>query len=77
MVIFLDGGNVTWTSYTPIDHVQRRISNQGLHGRNLFFQVFFQCRDLKCSYITGHNILIFYFFLFFQLHQHMLPLVQQ
>ena len=22
MVIFLDGGNVAWTSYTPIDHVQ-------------------------------------------------------
>ena len=22
MVIFLDGGNVTWTSYTSIDHVQ-------------------------------------------------------
>ena len=22
MVIFLDGGNVTWTSYTPIDRVQ-------------------------------------------------------
>ena len=33
MVIFLDGDNVTWTSYTPIDHVQWQISNQGLHGR--------------------------------------------
>ena len=31
----------------------------------IFFQVFFWCRDLKCSYITGHNVLIFYFFLFF------------
>ena len=35
-------------SYTPIDHVQCQISNQGLHGRNLFFQVFFWSRDLKC-----------------------------
>ena len=40
MVIFLDGDNVTWTSYTPIDHVQWQISNQGLHGRNLFFRYF-------------------------------------
>ena len=36
MVIFLDGDNVTWTSYTPIDHVQWQISNQGLHGRSFF-----------------------------------------
>ena len=64
MVIFLDGDNVTWTSYTPIDHVQWQISNQGLHGR-IFFQVFLPCRDLKCRYITGHNVLIFYFNLFF------------
>ena len=41
MVIFLDGDNVTWTSYTPIDHVQWQISNQGLHGRNLFFRYFY------------------------------------
>ena len=40
MVIFLDGDNVTWTSYTSIDHVQWQISNQGLHGRNLFFRYF-------------------------------------
>ena len=40
MVIFLDGDNVTWTSYTPIDHVQWQISNQGLHGRNLFFRFY-------------------------------------
>ena len=40
MVIFLDGDNVTWTSYTPIDHVQWQISNQGLHGRNLFFKFY-------------------------------------
>ena len=65
MVIFLDGDNVTWTSYTPIDHVQSQISNQGLHGRNLFSQVFLRCGDLKCRYITGHNVLIFYFNLFF------------
>ena len=48
MVIFLDGDNVTWTSYTPIDQVQWQISNQGLHGRKSFFQVFFRRRDLKC-----------------------------
>ena len=36
MVIFLDGDNVTWTSYTPIDHVQWQISNQGLHGSALY-----------------------------------------
>ena len=47
-MIFLDGNNVTSTSYTPIDHVQCQISNQGLHDRNLFFQVFFWSRDLKC-----------------------------
>ena len=40
MVIFLDGDNVTWTSYTPIDHVQRQILNQGLHGRKFFFRYF-------------------------------------
>ena len=40
MVIFLDGDNVTWTSYTPIDHVQWQISNQGLHGRNFFFRFY-------------------------------------
>ena len=39
-MIFLDGDNVTSTSYTPIDHVQWQISNQGLHGRNLFFRYF-------------------------------------
>ena len=65
MVIFLDGDNVTWTSYTPIDHVQWQISNQGLHGRNLFFRYLFQHGDSKCRYITGHNVLIFYFNLFF------------
>ena len=62
MVIFLDGDNVTWTSYTPIDHVQWQISNQGLHGRNLFFR-----------YFCGVGTLTF----FSRLHQHMLPLVQQ
>ena len=40
MVIFLNGDNVTWTSITPIYHVQWQISNQGLHGRNLFFRYF-------------------------------------
>ena len=40
MVIFLDGDNVTWSSYTPIDHVQWQISNQGLHGRSLFFRFY-------------------------------------
>ena len=40
MVIFLDRDNATWTSYTPIDHVQWQISNQGLHGRNLFFRFY-------------------------------------
>ena len=30
----------------------------------IFFQVFLRRRDLKCRYITGHNVLIFYFNLF-------------
>ena len=39
-----------------------------------FFQVLFWRRDSKCRYITGHNVLIFYFFLFFSwLHQHITP----
>ena len=39
MVIFLDGDNVTWTSYTPIDHVQWQISNQG-YMVEIFFSGF-------------------------------------
>ena len=64
MVIFLDGDNVTWTSYTPIDMCSGRFQIRG-YMVEIFFQVFLRRRDLKCRYITGHNVLIFYFNLFF------------
>ena len=62
MVIFLHGGNVTWTSYTPIDHVQWQISNQGLHGRNLFFRYFSSVGTLATLQDTMSSFFTFSFF---------------
>ena len=77
MVIFLDGDNVTWTSYTPIDHVQWQISNQGLHGRNLFFRFYSGVGTQSVDTLQDTMSSFFTFSFFSRLHQHMLPLVQQ
>ena len=64
MVIFLDGDNVTWTSYTPIDHVQWQISNQGSHGRIFFFRFYSgvgtQCVDTLQDTMSSFFTLTFF-----------------
>ena len=77
MVIFLDGDNVTWTSYTPIDHVQWQISNQGLHGRNLFFRFYSSVGTQSVDTLQDTMSSFFTLTFFSRLHQHILPLVQQ
>ena len=73
MVIFLDGDNVTWTSYTPIDHVQWQISNQGLHGRNLFFRFYSGVGTQSVDTLQDTMSSFFTLTFFSRLHQHITP----